>query len=70
MTIHTILVSMHIPRPLCDACSSPAGVKAYLEQSGVWPAGARLDRWRLSEKAPGYEVEIDVDVPLPSEVLR
>lgn len=67
---HTITLLYHltIPRPLCALFPTPGELKEYLIAQGVWPAQVVAERWRLGTATPGYEVELEVQVPLPQAV--
>lgn len=64
----TLLYHLTIPRPLSAAFATPADAKAYLLAQGVWPQHVQAERWRLGTAILGYEVELEVQVPMPQAV--
>lgn len=66
----TLLYHLTIPRPLCALFTTPAEARAYLVAQGVWPQQVQAERWRLGTATPGYEVELEVEVPVPQAVRQ
>lgn len=63
----TVTLTLTIPRALHDACGSPAQVKAYLLEHGVWPQRVLTEHWELHPEMTAYLVELECSVP---EIVR
>lgn len=68
MSQQMVLMTLHIPRALVQACGTPEQVRQHLAHEGLWPATARLLRWAIDPLAQGYLVELAIDIRLPDTV--
>jgi hypothetical protein len=64
--IVTVTMTLTLGPLVMQAFPTPQAVRTYLQDVGVWPSGARDERWQLDVSAPGaYLVHLTCLVSLP-----